>query len=201
MRHCATPAGRGASRAWAGAGMSSGSARVSRSRREVAKTARCSAWRRVVGVLVGVSLSLIGEGTVGWAVAAEDQGPSQPLPQWRVIATVNYSSGFYGTDARTNILYAPMTIRRMFQDGDISLTIPFVSISGTGAVRLVGGVPTRTSSATAGSVGGSPVRPEAARGLEPVLCPTPRPTADSAILSCVAAIISLRKAISLRSWR
>ena len=52
----------------------------------------------------------------------------------------------YRTYSRTYILYAPMTYRRMVRDGDMSLTIPFVSISETGAVRLVRGVPTRTGS-------------------------------------------------------
>jgi len=66
---------------------------------------------------------------------------------------VNYSSGSYGTDSRTSILYAPVTVRRVFRDGDVSLTVPFVSISGTGAVRLVGGTPTRTSGATGSPVG------------------------------------------------
>ncbi len=97
-----------------------------------------------------LALFLLGAGTVERAVAADEEGPPGPAPQWRISTTVNYSSGSYGTDSRTNILYAPMTIRRVFEDGDVSLTIPFVSISGTGAVRLVGGVPTRTSG-TAGS--------------------------------------------------
>jgi len=105
-------------------------------------------------VFFAAVLTLIGTGT---AVAEDDPLP-QPARQWRVSATVNYSSGSYGTDSTTNILYAPMTIRRMFRDGDVSLTIPLVVISGTGAVRLVGGTPTRTSSATAspaGSVAGA----------------------------------------------
>lgn len=99
--------------------------------------------------LLSVALGLILGGGSGWATAAEEERPLPSPPQWRVSATVNYSSGSYGTDSRTTILYAPMTVRRVFHDGDISLTIPFVSISGTGAVRLVGGAPTRTSSNTA----------------------------------------------------
>jgi len=105
-------------------------------------------------MLLAVVLTLIGTGTA----VAEDETLPQPARQWRVSATVNYSSGSYGTDSTTNILYAPMTVRRMFRDGDVSLTIPLVVISGTGAVRLVGGTPTRTSSATAspaGSVAGA----------------------------------------------
>ncbi len=97
------------------------------------------------GMLLGVVLAVLATGTADWAAAIEDDQQPQPTPQWRVSATVNYSSGSYGTDSRTNILYAPMTVRRMFRDGDVSLTIPIVSISGTGSVRLVGGTPTRTS--------------------------------------------------------
>jgi len=97
------------------------------------------------GILLGIVLTVLATGTANWAVAAEAEQEPQPAPQWRISSTVNYSSGSYGTDSRTNILYAPVTVRRMFRDGDVSLTIPIVSISGTGAVRLVGGTPTRTS--------------------------------------------------------
>jgi len=102
----------------------------------------------LTGFLLGVLvLPTVGPAT-GWAATAEEERPLPSPPQWRVSATVNYSSGSYGTDSKTNILYAPLTVRRMFQDGDVSLTIPLVSISGTGAVRLVGGTPTRTSTST-----------------------------------------------------
>jgi hypothetical protein len=119
-------------------------------RRFVRKLCTC---RTITGAILGVALTVIAAGPVGLAVAAETQGPPQPAPQWRVNATVNFSSGTYGTDSTTNILYAPMTVRRLFRDGDVSLTIPLVVISGTGAVRLVGGTPTRTSSTTASPAG------------------------------------------------
>lgn len=115
--------------------------------------ARHSPYQKTIRVLLGVVLTAIGAGPSGRAAAAEDERSIQPAPLWRASATVNYSSGSYGTDSRANILYAPLTVRRIFQNGDVSLTIPFVSISGTGAVRLVGGMPTRTSSSTASSVG------------------------------------------------
>ena len=92
-------------------------------------------------VLLGTGLFLLGAGTVDRAVA-EVEGPPQPTPQWRVSTTVNYSSGSYGADSRTNILYAPMTVRRVFRDGDLSRTIPVVSSAGTGAGRRGGGRPT-----------------------------------------------------------
>jgi hypothetical protein len=132
-----------------------------------------------VGIVLIVVLALIGEGRTGWAAAAETEGPPRPPPQWRVSATVNYSSGSYGTDSRTNILYAPMTVRRIFRDGDISLTIPFVSISGTGAVRLVGGAPTRTGSATASPAGA--LASGAGSGKGPGASPLSSSTTDSGL--------------------
>jgi len=132
----------------------------------------------LTAVLLGTGLFLLGGGTVDRAVA-EVEGPSQLTPQWRVSTTVNYSSGSYGADSRTNILYVPLTVRRVFRDGDLSLTIPFVSISGTGAVRLVGGMPTRTGSAavspTAALAGG------AGRGKGPGATPLSSATTDSGL--------------------
>ena len=141
--------------------------------------ARHSICRRGVGVVLGIVLAAIGAGTVDGAVAAEAEVPPQPVPQWRVSATVNYSSGSYGIDSRTNILYAPVTVRRMFLDGDVSLTIPIVSISGTGAVRLVGGTPTRTSSASASPVGALAGVSGSGKGLG--ASPLSTPTTDSGL--------------------
>jgi hypothetical protein len=51
----------------------------------------------------------------------------------------------------------PFSVKRLFRDGDITLVIPYVSIEGTGAVRLVGGVGTRTSNTQGGGNGASSV--------------------------------------------
>lgn len=146
--------------------------------RAILAARECCTGVSLVAVFLGMGFFLLGAGTVDWA-AAEIEGPPQPTSQWRVSTTVNYSSGSYGTDSRTNILYAPMTVRRVFRDGDISLTIPFVSISGTGAVRLVGGMPTRTGSATA-----SPTAAPAGgtgRGKGPGATPLSSATTDSGL--------------------
>lgn len=127
--------------------------RTGRSHPETTLTAKNSTRSSWVSIFLTVVLTLMGAGMV----MAEDEPLPQPTRQWRVSATVNYSSGSYGTDSTTNILYAPMTVRRMFKDGDVSLTIPLVVISGTGAVRLVGGTPTRTSSSTGSATAGSAV--------------------------------------------
>jgi hypothetical protein len=179
MRPCATLGSRGGARSVTGTGVSSGSAQASRSRCEVVKTPQCSVGAMMARVCLLVALSFFWEGPVSWAGAAEAEGPSQAAPQWRVIATVNYSSGSYGTDSRTNILYAPMTVRRVFRDGDVSLTIPFLSISGTGAVRMVGGVPTRTSNAIAGPVGALAAVSRSGKG--PGVSPLAAATTDSGL--------------------
>ena len=132
----------------------------------------------LTAVLLGTGLFLLGGGTVDRA-AAEVEGPSQLTPQWRVSTTVNYSSGSYGADSRTNILYVPLTVRRVFRDGDLSLTIPFVSISGTGAVRLVGGMPTRTGSATVSPT--ASLAGVAGRGKGPGAAPLSSATTDSGL--------------------
>lgn len=161
--------------------MPSARAQVSRSRCEAINTAKGLGDVIMAGTLLMViALFVLGEGTVGWAASREEEGPPKPAAPWRISATVNYTNGSYGTDSRTNILYAPMTIRRVFRDGDVSLTIPFVSISGTGAVRLVGGVPTRTGGGSVntgtGTVGGGP-----GRGKSPGASPLSSTTTDSGV--------------------
>ena len=100
-------------------------------------------WRiLLLGFLVMVLL-----GGKGSATAAEPSSTNGPLPdyQWQVGVAPTYTSGTYGTDSRTNIFYLPFSVKRLFPDGDITLVVPYVHIEGTGAVRLVGGVGTRTS--------------------------------------------------------
>jgi hypothetical protein len=136
--------------------------------------------RGAATVLFVVLLTVLGDGAIGRAADAEDAGPPKPPSHWRVSATINYWSGSYGTDSTTNIVYAPMTVRRLFRDGDVSLTIPFVSISGTGAVRLVGGTPTRTSNvASGGTASLSSIAASSGRGKGPGDTPLSSGTTDS----------------------
>ena len=105
----------------------------------------------LVGALLMVPL-----GGNGSASAADPSSTNGPPPQdyhWQVGVTPTYTSGHYGTDNRTNIFYLPFSVKRLFPNGDITLVIPYVSIEGTGAVRLVDGVGTRTSSAQGGGNG------------------------------------------------
>jgi hypothetical protein len=56
----------------------------------------------------------------------------------------SFSTGSYGTDTHTEVLYTPFTARRLFADGDITLVLPFTCVRGNGAVTVVDGAPVRT---------------------------------------------------------
>lgn len=63
---------------------------------------------------------------------------------WMTSLSIGTSTGKYGTDVPTSIVYVPMTIRRLFENGDVSLTIPFVSVTGDCSVTLLNGITNRT---------------------------------------------------------
>jgi hypothetical protein len=71
----------------------------------------------------------------------DDQGPK---PSWRVGGSAFYTSGKYGTDVRTDTLYVPTSLRRLFNNGDLTLVIPYVSVTSNCGVTIVNGVPLRT---------------------------------------------------------
>ncbi len=64
--------------------------------------------------------------------------------RWQLGMTPSVSSGKYGTDTRTDILYTPFTARRLFTDGDLSVVLPYTCIRGSGDVTVVDGTPVRT---------------------------------------------------------
>lgn len=63
---------------------------------------------------------------------------------WQLGLSWSYLSGDFGTGSRTDITYVPLSIRRLFDDGDLTLLIPYVSITGDCGVTLLSGVPNRT---------------------------------------------------------
>ena len=71
----------------------------------------------------------------------DDQGPK---PSWQVGESASYFTGKYGTDVRTNTLYVPTSLRRLFDNGDVTLVVPYVSITSNCGVTVVSGVPLRT---------------------------------------------------------
>ena len=83
---------------------------------------------------------------------------------WQVGTSPGFSSGRYGTDTRTEVLHTPITARRLFDAGDITLVFPFTCITGDSTVTLIGGAPARTSQDEGGShtdpAPERPVRPD-----------------------------------------
>ena len=63
--------------------------------------------------------------------------------QWQFGSTPSFSSGKYGTDTRTEVLHTPITARRLFDDGDVTLVFPITCIWGNGGVTVVNGTPVR----------------------------------------------------------
>ncbi|MDP3091606.1 MAG: transporter [Nitrospira sp.] len=83
-------------------------------------------------------------GMWGLEVQAADKTDLGPVPSeqnWQVGFTPSYSSGKFGTNTTSSFFYAPLSIRRMFKDGDVTLVIPFVTATSDGRATLVGGNP------------------------------------------------------------
>jgi hypothetical protein len=98
----------------------------------------------VFAICVGPILSEAEETRVPGAADrayVEDQGPR---PSWQVGGSASYFTGKYGTDVRTDTLYVPMSLRRLFDNGDLTLVIPYVTITSNCGVTVVNGVPLRT---------------------------------------------------------
>lgn len=101
------------------------------------------------GIMVVAIVGCIAAFRPETASAAErgKSGPEQrPSSQqnWQIGFTPSYSSGNFGTDTTSQFVYAPLSIRKLFRDGDVSLVIPFVSVMSNGTATLVGGQPTPT---------------------------------------------------------
>ncbi|MDH4368883.1 MAG: hypothetical protein OEV99_03485, partial [Nitrospira sp.] len=69
---------------------------------------------------------------------ATDLTDKRPQPtserNWQIGVTPSYSSGNFGTTTTSEFVYLPFSVRRYFRDGDVSLVIPFVSVTSDGTV-------------------------------------------------------------------
>jgi hypothetical protein len=63
--------------------------------------------------------------------------------EWQVGSTPSFSSGRYGTDTRTEVLQTPITARRLFSRGDVTVVLPLLCVWGSGNVTVVNGIPVR----------------------------------------------------------
>jgi len=100
----------------------------------------------IMGMAVLGCLTVFQSETVA-ADGKDKVGPEQrPSAErhWQIGLTPSYSSGNFGTGTTSEFVYAPLSIRRLFRDGDVTVVIPFVSVTSNGTATLVGGQPTPT---------------------------------------------------------
>lgn len=62
---------------------------------------------------------------------------------WQLSSSLTYESGTYGTSTRSETVYVPVTLKRLFGQGDLSFTVPFLSLRTTGETTLIDGRPQR----------------------------------------------------------
>lgn len=71
--------------------------------------------------------------------------PGAGAYDWKFGTSLNYDTGKYGTGTRTDSVYIPFTATRYYTGGQVSLTVPWLRQSSSGAVTRVGGSPVRAS--------------------------------------------------------
>lgn len=69
---------------------------------------------------------------------------------WKFSASATFESGKYGTGTTTDSLYVPFTLKRYFDTGDISVTIPYVMLRSNGLVTMVNGMPLKVNKKAGG---------------------------------------------------
>lgn len=68
---------------------------------------------------------------------------------WQFSSSVNYDTGKYGTSYRTDSLYIPFTLKRLFRYGHVSGTVSWLRQSTTGQATRVNGTPVRVRGGSA----------------------------------------------------
>ena len=109
--------------------------------------------RRWAVALIGVGLILGVVSAPGYAEDKAEQGPPPAERSWQVGFVPSYSSGNFGTGTTSTFFSAPISVRRYFADGDVTVLIPFVTATTDGRVTIVGGQPTRVDNSGPGSSG------------------------------------------------
>lgn len=100
-----------------------------------AATARTIGFRGHVPVFLAIL-------ALWWGLSAQTGKAADD--NWQVGLSVYHSSGTYGTGSRTDITSLPLSIRRLFDNGDVTLIIPYLSVTGDCNVTLLSGVPNQT---------------------------------------------------------
>ena len=85
----------------------------------------------------------------GMLIASPGLSLAADAPTWQYGLSFSYLTGDYGEDEDTDILYTAATVKRYFEKGDITLTVPYLDIDG-GVTFIDGG-----AEPVAGAGGGS----------------------------------------------
>lgn len=109
-------------------------------------------WWHGVVMALGLMTATVAEAT--FAAEKTDQGVPSADRNWQIGFTPSYSSGNFGTNTTTTFFYAPLSIRRLFKDGDVTLVIPFVTATTDGRTTLVGGNAVRVDDGSNSGPGG-----------------------------------------------
>lgn len=64
---------------------------------------------------------------------------AEEKPAWQYGVSFSYLTGDYGAAARTDIFYAAAGIKRYFEKGDVSVTVPYLNIPNDGVLFIDGG--------------------------------------------------------------
>jgi hypothetical protein len=83
-------------------------------------------------------------------VAPAVSSTTEEGPTWQYGLSFSYLTGDYGGDEDTDILYTAAAIKRYFEQGDVTLTIPYLDISDDNVTFIDGG-----AEVIAGTGGGS----------------------------------------------
>ena len=122
--------------------------------------------QRLKGILAGMGflVILMTSGPGG----AADQNNNQTERNWQVGFSPSYLKGDYGTGSTTTITYLPVSVRRLFDNGDLTFIMPYLCVTGNGAVTILGGVPNRVSQSGNSGSGGSGGKGKKPGNVEPV---------------------------------
>ena len=91
------------------------------------------------------------------------QRAGRPPQNWQLSSSITYESGTFGTGTRTETVYIPLTLKRLFDQGDIGLTLPFVTVRTAGETTLVEGRRIEGITSGLGALGFLKVREDSGR--------------------------------------
>jgi hypothetical protein len=73
---------------------------------------------------------------------------------WQTDLSVSYQKGTYGGEETTTILFVPLTVRRLWTKGEVSVMVPYVDMETDGDIVLIDGTPQAVNGGDGGSASG-----------------------------------------------